>query len=391
MISYDEALSLVLQQSIPLTTSIVPLKEALFKISVQDSISDRDYPPFNRATMDGYAFYWDKATPPSTLAIQGTLYAGSTYTDPIPFPTGIKIMTGAPVPSNLNVVVKKEDTQVQDNLVSFNSNLELKPFLNIALQGEDVKKGSTVVPKNSKILPTHIPILASIGCNPIEVYSPLQIGLLSTGNEIVDSTVSSLETHQIRNSNSVTIPALLHSYPLQFTGEHIEDNKTKLSETIKRYHNQNILIITGGVSAGEADYTPDVLIDLGYTCLFHKVAIKPGKPIWFGVHPTSGQVVFALPGNPYSVVSSIKVFVEPFIQHLLHQYTPPSTIISNESRPKKNTLDEFLPVRCIDNKIQFLPFNGSGDVSMLVNASGLVRHPTSGGIQIGDTLPYYPF
>ncbi|MFN8415967.1 MAG: molybdopterin molybdotransferase MoeA [Cytophagaceae bacterium] len=392
MISYAEAISIILSQTMPLQKATQLLLKSVGYVLAEDIKADRDYPPFNRSAVDGYAFYSPDNIVPGSLEIQDIIYAGDNYTDIVSPGCCVKIMTGAAVPPALNIVVRKEDTIVEDTTVKFISDIKLSHFQNIAQKGEDAVFDFLILKAGTQIKKQHIPTLATVGGDPINVYAPLSIGVITTGNEVVPATSSHLQTTQIRNCNTYSIQTILASYPVEIEATHAVDQKERFQESIESYSNKDIIILTGGVSAGDTDYLPEVLSSLGYTCLFHKVAIKPGKPIWFGKHTKRNQIVFALPGNPYSVLTALKIFVEPFLLNVLRQSQSTSMIHINGNRKKKNTLDEFLPVKKTDFGYELISINGSGDITSILNADGIILHSKDyTEINNSIAIPYYPF
>jgi molybdopterin molybdotransferase len=392
MISYAEALSIILSQSIPLSKAYRPLLKSIGYVIADDVKADRDYPPFNRSAVDGYAFYSPDNKIPTSLEIQDIIYAGDHYTDIVSPGYCVKIMTGAAVPPALNVVVRKEDTIVDDTTVRFLPDLKIKPFQNIAQKGEDAVFDSLILKSGKLLKKQHIPTLATVGADPINVYTPLSIGIITTGNEVVPADTKILPTTQIRNCNTYSIQTILEPYPVEMESLHAPDQKELFQQAIESYSEKDILILTGGVSAGDTDFLPEVLKSLGYTCLFHKVAIKPGKPIWFGKHIKRNQIVFALPGNPFAVLTALKIFVEPFLQNLFQQDIETKMVFITGERKKKNQLDEFLPVKYTSNGYEIISFNGSGDITSILHADGIAMHSKNSDIIDSSTpLPFYSF
>lgn len=392
MISYAEALSIILSQTLPLRKTTQSLLKSVGFVLAEEIKADRDYPPFNRSAVDGYAFYSSDFTIPSSLEIQDIIYAGDHYTDIVSPGCCVKIMTGAAVPPALNIVVRKEDTMITDSTVQFVPGLKISNYQNIAQKGEDSLADASILKANTRIKKQHIPTLATVGADPVRVYAPISIGIITTGNEVVPADSPYVQNTQIRNCNSYSIQTLLASYPVEMDTTHAVDQKELFQKSIENYSNKEIIILTGGVSAGDTDFIPEVLVSLGYSCLFHKVAIKPGKPIWFGKHNQRNQIIFALPGNPYSVLVALKIFVEPFLQKVLQQEFATETITINGQRNKKNQLDEFIPVKETMDGYQFISFNGSGDITSILESDGIIMHSKDiSKISPTSPLPYYPF
>jgi molybdopterin molybdotransferase len=199
-----------------------------------------------------------------------------------------------------------------------------------------------------------------------------KVKLITTGNEVLDLSQEALPTH-IYNSNKYVIQALLNQDQISLSGNlHVLDDVEALKLNIhQNLLETDILIISGGVSAGEVDYIPSILGDLGLEKLFHKVAIKPGKPIWCGVFENK-TMVFALPGNPYSCLVTFKLFIEFYINACLNKSNLemiPLTL--NFNRLKPSNLDEFFPVEFTNGVLNKIAINGSGDVRLGFEANAL--------------------
>ena len=211
------------------------------------------------------------------------------------------------------------------------------------------------------------------------VQKPPSVGLISTGDEIVPIHQKPSAV-QIRDSNSYAIASFLESYkiPIFYKGL-VSDNKEHLKQTIRNSLSNDITIISGGVSAGDADFVPEVLLELGVVKVFHKVQIKPGKPLWFGVYE-GNKVVFSLPGNPISVQVAYKIFIEPYLRKCLGLSSLPIfrlPILAD--RTKKVKFDEYFPCKVVTNDISGLmpiKFNGSGDISGTFNSDGIALQPS---------------
>ena len=380
MISIEEAQKLINAQARNFGVEEISIDNALNRILAEDIFADRDYPPFNRATMDGYAvvssdFNKDKKT---TLQLIGVLHAGNVSAQIVSPGTCIKIMTGAPVPEDADAVVRFEDTIENKALVEFTINTVL-PKQNIASQGEDKKANELLLEKNIKLNALSIAVLAVTGKAKIKVYKLPSVAIVSTGNEIVnvDDTIF---PHQIRDSNSYSLKSFLKQYNVSFVKSVlVQDDKAVLTQVLSDFMNTDILILSGGVSKGEADYIPEVLLSLGVEEIFHRVRIKPGNPLWFGRLPDGG-VVFGLPGNPVSVQVGFKVFIEPFLRKCFNMETiaPLYFPLFNE-KIKKTKFTEYFPCN-ISTKADATgllskKMNTSGDISATVHSDGIAVHP----------------
>jgi molybdopterin molybdotransferase len=288
-------------------------------------------------------------------------------------------MTGAAVPDYFDVIIKREDTSEQNNTVTIQTE-KFQKWMNIAMQGEDAKQGTKVGGHGSLVDDSFLTIAASIGYGDLYVFTPPSISLISTGNEILPVDGNPLQ-HQIRDSNSVMIRGMLRKFKARIQNLWtIPDNPQLLLDKISGCLKTDLCIITGGVSAGDADYIPAILKSLGVEEIFHKVKIRPGKPIWFG---KKGETLFfGLPGNPVSARITFKVFVEPCILKFLHRPKVTSYYLPLlKARKKKHDFEEYFRVKIINegnhSYLQEIPSNGSGDFISSLHSDGIAIHPAA--------------
>ena len=392
MISYREAQQIIISHANSFGTETIDLDEADGRVLAEDIFADRDYPPFNRSAMDGYAIRfedWEKGI--RNFEIQEVIFAGKIPYKELKSASAFKIMTGAAVPFPANTVIRKEDAVESGDIVSFNTEI-VKEFKNIAQKGEDLKKGSLAVPAKTVCRPAVISTLATVGKSRIKVESLPKVALFTTGNEIkgLDEEISQVE---IRNSNYYMLKSLLKEWNISpAIYRHLNDDNLELKNNIESALKSDIVILSGGVSAGDADFVPEVLEKLGVQKLFHKIAIKPGKPIWCG-KMSQGPMVFALPGNPFSSFVTFKLFIDIFLRKSLGFET--NTIFQSTfkgKKEKKTAFDEFFPVKFCDNgnKIEATRLNGSGDIRLGIDADALAIHPAEVDlISEGQLIRYY--
>lgn len=393
MISFEEAQQIVLSKNNESTPTVIPLLESIGNFYSEDIHADRNYPPFNRAAVDGIAFYWDGVSPiKESYQLAGTTFAGELWQKEIQGFECLRIMTGAPVPKQLNVLVRVEDISAENNTIYFKKGISFTQMQNIAKEGEDILKNTVVLTKGMRITPQHVGTLASLGYGFVPSYEFLTATILRTGNEIIDPSTDTITSWQIRDSNSFTIRSLLKDYPININVCSAQDTVDALIEQIEASRESNILILTGGVSAGDADYVPEALIACGFTCHFHKVRIRPGKPIWFGTHP-NGCVAFGLPGNPFSVQIGVKVFVEPFIRKCFSNSDNTFTDkVLTHDRLKKIDFDEFVVANEFVTGVEVKKHNGSGDITASLFSTGMIRHNASiEKMESGISVDYYPW
>jgi len=269
-----------------------------------------------------------------------------------------------------------------------------KPFLNIARRGEDMREGDIVIDSPCICEPSLIGLLASLGQSELTVAKRPRVALVTTGNEVVPVDASAGPT-QIRNSNRWLLQSLLQKWQIDtWLYRHAPDDKLLLKEILVEALEADITILCGGVSAGDADYVPEMLEASGVNCLFHKLAIKPGKPVYCGITNENGMV-FALPGNPFSCLVGFVLLIQPYLQACfgLPVQTPPSLPLAS-AKKKKTALDEFFPVRLhgAPARLHEVSLNGSGDIRLGMQASALALHPsTEGDLSAGAEVIIHPF
>ena len=377
MLSFEEARNIIITHAHSFGEELIDINDVYGRVLAEAIKADRDYPPFNRASMDGYAIKksdWDNGL--SEFVIAETVYAGKISKHIINTGECYKIMTGAAVPMHADIVIRREDVSEAKNNITLLQR-ELKAFQNIARQGEDIKQDISILQQPAKCTAPVIGLLASLGKNNVLVKKLPTVSIITTGDEVVDVT-DKVDPVQIRNSNAYTIKALLKQWNiLPSSVSHMPDEIGQLLSAITAAKENDIIILSGGVSEGDADYVPSVLKESGAVEIFHKVAIKPGKPFWFGKF-ADGAVVFALPGNPLSCMVTFKLFIELFLSCSFGLDKPlPLSLPFNGTRIKKSSLDEFFPVKISGNPSSVGPihFNGSGDITALITADGIARHP----------------
>jgi len=389
MLDYKEAQHLIAGLARSFRQETAGLDAAFGRVLAEQIFADRDYPPFNRATMDGYAISskdWEQGT--KIYTVKEVLFAGQRYQKEILSGECYKIMTGAALPPGADVVIRREDATAENDQVKFNVE-KIKPFQNIAKKGEDIKADICIIDQNTICTPSVIALLASVGKAEIKVEKLPNVALFTTGDEVVEPA-QPVSDVQIRNSNQYLLKSLLKEWQIKpAIYKHIPDDQAKLKQEIGIALNADLIILCGGVSMGDADYVPGILEDLGVKKLFYKVSIKPGKPIWCGQLP-SGGLVFALPGNPFSCHVTFKLFVEHYLKTCfgLPKKDWPMLLLSAQ-KPKKTAFDEFFPV-IADQQVTPVLFNSSGDVKAALKANAIALHPAaSQDLEAGNLVAFH--
>ena len=409
MISVNEALKIVKENTFIPSISQVPLLESLGLILAENIIADRDFPPFDRVAMDGVAV--QNQAPPAPRGGAGTLlsdsvapllgaggaivestqYAGEPQKSLQNSQNCIEVMTGAVLPLGCDTVIRYEDVEIQEIdgvkyakiIIPFS---EIKVGQNIHPQGSDRKAGDVLLTKGLKISPPEIAVMASVGKDKVLVENPPRVAVISTGDELVEITVNP-QPYQIRMSNSYMLAGAMAQIGIKANLFHLTDDKalifSKLQEILL---NHDVVLLSGGVSAGKKDFIPDILTNLGIKKLFHKVAQKPGKPFWFG-KSEEGKTVFALPGNP---VSTFLCFCKYFLNQKEEQ------VILDKAVFFKPNVAYFVPVKTYfqNGKMMATPFEGSGsaDFANLTDCDGFVELPADNQeFKAGDVFGFVRF
>ena len=392
MIPVKEALDIIISNATPLDTQTIPVESALTYALVNDVVADRPLPPFDRVAMDGFAVRSSDFKGDSVeLKRIGEIQTGVESGLEVKPGEAAQIMTGAPCPKGADAVVKVENSEIRGNRVKL-TEAKMKPGLNIAPMGEDKAKGDLMIEAGTALSTTGIAICASVGLAQVEVYRKPNITVISTGTEIVSPDQVPLD-HQIRDCNSYTIRSMCQRNHLQsrFLGIG-QDDPDILGQMIREGLLSDILILSGGVSMGEYDLIPSLLAENGVHQLIYKVKVKPGKPLWFG-KTDSGTFVFGLPGNPVSVQTCFRIFVEPLIKALSGYHQPRHSFLKlplSEDTASKTPREHYMPgklrVRSSGTFIEPVNIRGSGDFSNFVASQGLFCFPADKNLLKAGTL-----
>jgi molybdopterin molybdotransferase len=309
MLSFEEALDIVLREARPLPAEEVALDDSLGRILAEDVASDQDLPPFDRAAMDGYALRSaDVAAAPVALEVIGEVRAGE-WPELVIGPGQVaRIMTGAPVPGGADAVQQVERTQPLDEF-RVTIQAAVAAGANVAPRGSEVRAGEAVLRAGRVIDPPAVAVLASAGKDGVRVARRPVVALLVTGDEIVE-VASRPGPGQVRNSNgpAVAAQARLAGAEVRLLGV-APDRQEAIAGALRAGLDADVLVVSGGVSAGDYDLVEPALLELGASLLFTKVAIKPGAPLVFG--RLGRTLVFGLPGNPVSAQATFDLFVRP--------------------------------------------------------------------------------
>ncbi|MEM7278830.1 MAG: molybdopterin molybdotransferase MoeA [Pseudomonadota bacterium] len=393
MISVEQAGELIAAELPAYPVETIPLAQSSGRVLRQLVKAERDQPPFDRVTMDGIAYrYSDLAR---SFHLRGRVLAG----DPplaLDDPEGcLEVMTGCVMPKGADTVVPVEQISVSDNQVTLNADCQPRPGQFIHRKASDHSKGSPLLEPGQIIGMPEMAVLASAGLATVEVSYQPSVSIVATGNELV-AAGDPIAPHQIRLSNGPAIQTGLDRNGFgQHACHHLPDTPALLEERIGNLLSEtDILILSGGVSMGKADFVPQVLNTLGVRQVFHKVTQRPGKPFWFGVSK-EGKPVFALPGNPVSALVGFRRHILPamFLSMGANPY-PPELIALGAEQRFKPALTAFVAVSLSASangmRANPKPNNTSGDFAALAKTDGFIELDRARELwQEGELVPFY--
>lgn len=313
LLSLEQALTKMLSQVTPLqATEIVPLAAAAGRITASAITSPIAVPPFANSAMDGYAVRCNELSSGQPLPVAGKAFAGAPFKEVWPANTCVRIMTGAPIPAGADAVIMQEQAVVSEQSITFTGSVQLGQ--NIRLAGEDIEQGAAVFPAGVKLGAAQLPLLASLGIADIAVFRTLKVAIFSTGDEL-QAVGQPLGEGQIYDTNRFAVHLMLQQLGCKIVDLGvIRDDQQALREAFEQADGvADLVISSGGVSVGEADYTKQMLEELG-DIGFWKLAIKPGKPFAFG--KLDHAWFCGLPGNPVSAALTFYQLVQPLIAKL---------------------------------------------------------------------------
>ena len=393
MISYEEATELVFDYTPEPVKKKLELQKSRGYVLAEEVVSPVNVAPFRNSSKDGFEVFSEQlenCSPnnPLSLPMTATLFAGDVYSENLPKGSAVKIMTGAPVPSVYDCVVELEDTNYGGQQVTFNK--AVTAGMNIRPAGEDIVCGQTLYLKGHHIAAWDLGIMASIGLKIVRVFEKPSALVVCTGNELVEPG-EHLKAGQIYNSNKYTIASMIGGFCEKVdTSFAVHDTAESLSSALNSNH--RVIVTTGGVSVGERDLLVDAAEASGWETLFHRVAIKPGKPVY--VARKRNQLLFGLPGNPLSAAITCAVFVIPALKKMAgyQQFRlQPVPAGLGDSPDRKNDRLLIWPGRIWNSEngtvASFSSKESSAALSALLGSDGLIfkRNQNSGG-QSSETV-----
>ncbi len=384
VVGFDEALKLV-QHHVSglkrLETEERPLLSCGNRVLAGPVAADRDQPPFNRSTRDGFAVRAKDVAAAEPLRVVGQIRAGERWSgSPLEHGCAIEIMTGAPLPDGADAVAMVEHVELQDGSVRVTGGRSMRSGENIVPQGSEARAGKVVLAAGTVIEGAEIALAAACGCSALTVFRRPRVAIVATGDELVELDETPGE-QQIRNSNSYGLAALV----AEAGGEAVRlpiarDQRDDLVRIILQARSCDLLLLSGGVSMGKYDLVEEVLRALGAEFFFTGVKMQPGKPVVFGRLPASGefpaQFFFGLPGNPVSTQVTFHCFVEPMLRAIAGVGIPPPRFAQAtlaEDVAGKPGLTRVLPSRLTYDRarpeVRIVVWQGSGDLAANARAN----------------------
>jgi molybdopterin molybdotransferase len=401
MLRVADAQEIVLEQVKPLPPVATPLDAAaLGLVLAEDVASDLDMPPFTKALMDGYALRSDDLRGGARrLAVVEEITAGSTPRQPLGPGQSARIMTGAPLPEGADAVVMIERTRPLDGGQVQIDDANVRPGQNVLPRGREMRRGEVVLTAGPRLRPQEFGLLATVGRSTVLAHPAPRVAVLATGDELVEPTAIPGPS-QIRNSNGPMLVAQVRRagavpHSLGIARDQLEVLRSQMAVGL----GNDVLILAGGVSAGKLDLVPQALEGLGVHALFHKVTMKPGKPILFGVKPRDEghgppRLVFGLPGNPVGALVGFELFVRPALAALMAlppgpHFVQAAVVEDFEHRSDRPT---YRPARLRASgtgwQVQPVAWFGSADLRGVTEANAFVVLPEGEHrYRTGDMLP----
>lgn len=371
IISFEKAFETVMNSAFVTGTETVSFTDSLNRVLAADITSDMDIPPFNKATVDGFACR--KTDMGADLEIIETIPAGSQPRRAISGYQCSRIMTGAVIPVGADMVFMVEDSAILPSGKVRYTGSSAKE--NISVKGEDIKTGDLVLKPGNLIRPQEIAVMASVGCTSVTVSKMPVVAVISSGDELVEPSEKP-GLSQIRNSNAYQLMAQIHRAGAigKYMGIAGDDEEITYTLVKRAISESDLVLITGGVSMGDFDFVPSVMEKAGVKILFSRVNVQPGKPTTFGIHPEA--LIFGLPGNPVSSFIQFELLVRPLICKMMGYQWDPVTIplpakelFSRKSADRQAWIPVMITSEALVSQVEY---HGSAHMLSLSLADGII-------------------
>jgi molybdopterin molybdotransferase len=389
-LTFLDARATVLQEVCALrvlpATEKVSIEDCQGRVLAEDIAADRDYPPFNRSMRDGFAVRSEDM--PGRVRVIGEVRAGERFEGAVKAGEAVEIMTGAPVPEGADAVVMVEHCVRHDD-GSVETDRRAAKDSNVAQRGGEAREGAVVLKRGTRVDYASVAWLATTGHGVVNVYRRPRVAIIATGDEIVavDATPA---PYQIRNSNAYSLAAQVRragGVPVMLPVA--KDTKEATAHLIRQGLEADLLLLSGGVSAGKYDFVEAALADCGARFFFDRVLIQPGQPLVFGA--ARGKFFFGLPGNPASTMMTFELFGRAALDLLAGMNDAPLPLtLARLSRPfqHKPGMTRFLPAEVSCTEVTPLEWRGSGDVPSICRANAfLVADANQADYAAGDLIP----
>ena len=388
--SLNNALKLIDDNQKLMDTEEVPLNQAHKRVLAEDIIAYHNSPPFDKSAMDGFALKGENTfgasqSNPKTLKIVDAIGAGDFCDKIIGEGEAIVIATGAPIPEGADAVLMKEYTTTDGDELTIYS--QVTPGENVSPKAEDIKKGESILSKNTFIRYQEMGLIASAGYDSVKVYKKPQIKLIITGNELVEPTKDEIDKAKIINSNKYTLKAMIEDSGAEVTighaGDSFEEVRDEISKASKEY---DVVMTTGGTAISKGDVVLDAVNDLG-DILFHGVSIRPGKPIGAGI--VNDKMVFTFSGQPVAAMSQFDIFARKYLFKMQGREFD-FHIIKREAKlksPSQLGRTDFIRAFSDDEYARHILNRGSGIIRSMVEANSyIIINENDEGYQKGDIV-----
>lgn len=371
-------------------TEDIPLEQSVGRVLAEAIAADRDYPPFHRATCDGFAIRFSdyKSARKKQFSFINTTRTG----EELPPDHAAKVLAGAILPPGADAVTAIGDAEEKNRQVTFKDG-NLRIYQNIFRKGEDATEGQKVLEAGTRILFQHLALLASLGIASVKVCKPPKVVIISVGNEL-RLLGASVAPDQLRDTNSYTIHGMLNQYGIVPDAKFIsQDTAASLQQVIEASLEADLLVMNGGMTDRNTQAISGVLQECGVEQVFHRVRAKPCKPFWFGYSPTKTRVM-SFPGHPFAVQVGCKLFLETYIRACWNlPAVKPWLLPYTDQRTAVTALDEYIPASLLNkNGLRVRSVAASGNIITAAHSDGIICHATdAGSLEPGSLVPFYPW